>query len=87
MEDRIHDIKIEFALSPDGVIAEASSYGLRLPYHGICEDPHQRTPGLSGLRVTSAFVQQFAEHVGGANGCTHVFDLAIDVLRLFKFDH
>ena len=85
MEDRIHDIKIEFALSPDGVIAEASSYGLRLPYHGICEDPHQRTPKLNGLQVNAAFVQQFAEHVGAASGCTHLFDLSMDVLRLFTF--
>jgi hypothetical protein len=85
LEDRIHDIKIGFDLSGDGVISQAQSRGLRLPYHGICEDPHQRTPGLNGLRVTSAFVAQFAEHVGGASGCTHLFDLSIDVLRLFKF--
>jgi hypothetical protein len=87
MEDRIHDIKISFALSDDGVISQAESRGLRLPYHGICEDPQQRTPGLNGLRATPAFVAQFAEHVGGANGCTHLFDLSIDVLRLFKFSN
>lgn len=86
MEDRIHDIKINFDLSGDGVISQAESQGLRLPYHGLCEDPHQRTPGLNGLRVTPAFVAQFAEQVGGASGCTHLFDLSIDVLRLFKFN-
>lgn len=86
MEDRIHDIKIEFALSNTGVIANAQSRGLRLPYHGICEDPHQRTAGLNGVQVTAAFVQQFAEQVGGASGCTHLFDLSIDVLRLFQFN-
>ncbi len=86
MEDRIHDIKINFELSNEGVISQAQSRGLRLPYHGLCEDPHQRTPGLNGLHVTQAFVAQFAEQVGGANGCTHLFDLSIDVLRLFKFN-
>lgn len=86
MEDRIHDIKIEFALSNMGLISNAWSRGLRLPYHGICEDPHQRTAGLNGVQVTAAFVQQFAEQVGGASGCTHLFDLSIDVLRLFKFN-
>ncbi|MGH9752353.1 MAG: DUF2889 domain-containing protein [Blastocatellia bacterium] len=85
MEDRIHDIKINFDLSNAGVISNARSHGLRLPYHGICEDPHLRTPSLDGLKVTGAFVGQFAEHVGGAQGCTHLFDLSIDVLRLFRF--
>ncbi|MGH9852848.1 MAG: DUF2889 domain-containing protein [Blastocatellia bacterium] len=85
MEDRIHDIKIGFDLSSDGVISNAESRGLRLPYHGICEDAQLRTGGLNGLRVTAGFILQFADRVGGAQGCTHLFDLSIDVLRLFKF--
>jgi hypothetical protein len=86
MEDAIHDIRIGFDLSSDGVISNARSRGARLPYHGLCEDPHLRTPALGGLKVTGAFVAQFAEHVGGAQGCAHLFDLSIDVLRLFSFD-
>ena len=85
MEDSIHDIKIGFDLSSDGVVSNALSSGARLPYHGICEDPHLRTQALDGLKVTGAFVGQFAEHVGGAQGCAHLFDLSIDVLRLFRF--
>lgn len=85
MEDSIHDIRISFDLSPDGSISNARSCGLRLPYRGLCEDPHLRTPALNGLKVTGAFVQQFAGHVGGASGCAHLFDLSIDVLRLFNF--
>jgi Protein of unknown function (DUF2889) len=85
MEDSIHDIKIGFDLSSDGLVSNAWSSGARLPYHGICEDPQLRTRALNGLKVTGAFVGQFAEHVGGAQGCAHLFDLSIDVLRLFKF--
>jgi hypothetical protein len=85
MQDRIHDIKISFDLSREGVISNAQSRGLRLPYHGICEDAHLRTPGLNGLQVTAGFMAQFAQHVGGASGCTHLFDLSIDCLRLFEF--
>lgn len=84
MEDSIHDIRIGFDLSSDGVVSNARSRGARLPYHGICEDPHLRTPALNGLKITGAFIGQFAEHVGGAHGCTHLFDLSIDVLRLFR---
>jgi Protein of unknown function (DUF2889) len=85
MEDTIHDIRIGFDLSSDGVVSNAWSSGTRLPYHGVCEDPHLRTAALEGLKVTGGFVGQFAEHVGGAQGCAHLFDLSIDVLRLFRF--
>ncbi len=84
MEDTIHDIRIAFDLSGDGMVSNAQSRGLRLPYHGICEDAQTRTPGLNGLRVTSEFIRQFADRVGGAQGCTHLFDLSIDCLRLFR---
>ncbi|MGH9767708.1 MAG: DUF2889 domain-containing protein, partial [Blastocatellia bacterium] len=87
MEDSIHDIRIGFDLSSDGVVSNARSNGARLPYHGICEYPHLRTPALNGLKVTGAFIGQFAEHVGGAQGCTHLFDLSIDVLRLFRMNN
>ena len=83
MEDRIHDIAVSFEISRDGVISNAHSRGLRLPYYGLCEDPHQRTAGLNGQRVTADYVRQFADQLGGAAGCTHLFDLSIDVLRLF----
>jgi Protein of unknown function (DUF2889) len=85
MEDSIHDIKIDFDLSEDGVISNARSRGLRLPYHGICEDAQLRTPGLDGLRVSPSFISQFADRIGGTSGCTHLFDLSIDCLRLVKF--
>ncbi len=85
MDDRIHDIKISFDLSRTGLLSNAQSRALRVPYHGICENAQSRTPDLNGLQLTPAFVAQFAEHVGGASGCTHLFDLSIDCLRLFDF--
>ena len=84
MQDRIHDIQISFDIAPDGVLANAESRGERLPYYGICEGAQLRTPGLNGQRVTAAYVKQFAGQVGGASGCTHLFDLSMDCLRLFK---
>ncbi len=86
MEDVVHDIQVNFELAADGTISKAQSRGLRLPYHGVCEDAQQRTFGLNGLRVSAEYVRQFAAHVGGASGCTHLFDLSIDCLRLFRFD-
>jgi Protein of unknown function (DUF2889) len=85
MEDSVHDIRIAFDLSGDGVISNTKSCGARAPYHGACEDLRLRTQSLNGLRVTGAFVAQFAENVGGAQGCGRLFDLSVDCLRLFTF--
>src|SRR5262245_57736427 len=76
MNDRIHDIKIRFDLSGEGLVSNAESRGLRLPYHGICEDAQFRTPELNGMRVSAGFILQFANRVGGSQGCTHLFDLS-----------
>lgn len=85
MDDRVHDIRIAFDIDETGLVSNARSQGLRLPYHGICDDAHARTAGLNGLRVDGGYSLQFADRVGGANGCTHLFDLATDVMRLFSF--
>jgi hypothetical protein len=85
MQDTIHDIEVEFELSLDGTIRGARSRGLRLPYSGICEDAQLRTAGLDGRRVDSQFVSLLADTVGGSMGCTHLFDLSVDCLRLFDF--
>ncbi len=84
MQDRVHDIQIGFEVAADGALANAHSQGLRLPYYGLCESAQLRTPGLNGQRITGAYMKQFAEHIGGASGCTHLFDLSMDCLRLFK---
>ena len=84
MEDPLHDIAIGFRLGIDGTVSGAQSHAARVPYSGLCEDPHGRTASLDGLRLTAAFVGQLADHVGGAKGCTHLFDLSVDCLRLFR---
>jgi hypothetical protein len=85
MDDRVHDIRIAFDLEKTGMVSNARSEGRRLPYHGICEDAQLRTEGLNGLRMDGGHSLQLADRIGSANGCTHLFDLATDLLRLFKF--
>lgn len=84
MNDTVHDIAIMFDLACDGTISNAHSRGLRLPYHGICEDAQLRTERLNGMRLNDRYSLQFADRVGGAEGCAHLFDLSADLLRLFK---
>jgi hypothetical protein len=86
MQDSIHDIQVTFDIAADGRVNNASSRGLRLPYHGICEDAQLRTEKLNGLQLTSRFSREIGERVGGESGCTHLFDLTVDCLRLFRID-
>lgn len=83
MQDSIHDISVEFQMSQAGRLRNAQSRGLRLPYHGICEDAQLRTAMLNGIELTPRFSKQLGETVGGESGCTHLFDLTSDCLRLF----
>jgi hypothetical protein len=85
MNDTVHDIMIGFDLARDGMISNAHSRGLRLPYLGICEDAQGSTARLNGLRVSTEYVLRFSDRVGGSEGCAHLFDLSIDLLRLFRF--
>lgn len=83
MNDTVHDITIEFDLSVDGVISNARSTGLRLPYHGICEDAQLRTKRLNAMRVSDGFMY-LPDRIGGPEGCAHLLDLSADIARLFK---
>ena len=84
MNDTVHDITIEFDLTVDGIISNARSTGLRLPYHGICEDAQLRTVRLNGMRANDDSSIQFADRIGGSEGCAHLLDLSTDLARLFK---
>ncbi len=85
MEDTIHEIWVAFDIEPDGTIQAAQSEGIRLPFHGICEAPHQRAPGLNGQKLSVDFVRLIADQIGGASGCAHLFDLSVDGLRFFNW--
>jgi hypothetical protein len=84
MQDSIHDIAVHFTIGADGKVSDASSRGLRLPYHGLCEDAQLRTELLNGQELTPQFMKQVGETIGGSSGCTHLFDLTVDCLRLLK---
>lgn len=83
MEDPLHDILVGFRLGPEGTVSEAYSRAVRLPYSGLCEDAQGRMARLNGLQLTREFAAELAEHVGGTQGCAHLFDLSVDCLRLF----
>lgn len=85
MDDPFQQMQIAFDLAADGTICNATSQAGRLPYQGLCEVPQRRTAGLNGLRLSKKFARLIADQVGGSTGCSHLFDLATDCLRLFTW--
>lgn len=87
MEDTVHAIRVAFDIAADGIVQAAQSEGIRLPYHGLCEDPQRRMPGLVGQKLNQDFIRRIADQVGGSSGCAHLFDLSVDCLRFFNWHH
>ncbi len=85
MDDPFQQMQIDFDIETDGTITNAISQPGRLPYHGLCEEPHRRTARLNGLKPGKKFAGLIADRVGGSTGCSHLFDLATDCLRLFTW--
>jgi hypothetical protein len=85
MHDNLHDIAVKLWVSADGTISAAKSTALRLPYSGLCETPQARTSSLNGQHFAPDLIRLLAERLGGKAGCTHLFDLSADCLRLFAF--
>ncbi len=85
MTDSYQEMRVAFDLEADGTMNNATSRGVRLPFQGLCEAPQRRTVGLNGLTLNKEFSRLIADQVGGSTGCSHLFDLATDCLRLFTW--
>ncbi len=85
MDDPFQQMRIAFDIDAEGTIANATSRPGRLPFRGLCEEPHSRTAGLNGLKLGKDFTPPVADRIGGSTGCSHLFDLATDCLRLFTW--
>lgn len=85
MHDSFHDLDMALGLGHDGTVLAASNDWRRLAFMGICEGGQQGMPGLVGTRLDGAYARAVADHVGGRNGCSHLFDLTVDCLRFFDW--
>ena len=85
LDDRFQQMQIDFDIDAEGTITNATSRPGRLPFRGLCEEPHSRTGGLNGLKLGKNFTPPVVDQIGGSTGCRHLFDLATDCLRLFTW--
>ncbi|MCB1746335.1 MAG: DUF2889 domain-containing protein [Gammaproteobacteria bacterium] len=85
MRDSFHDLDVALGLGHDGTVLEAGNGWRRLAFMGICEGGQHGLPTLRGQRLDGAYARAVADHVGGRNGCSHLFDLTVDCLRFFDW--
>lgn len=85
MRDSFHDLDLALAISPDGTVQATANDWRRLAFNGICEGGQHGLPRLVGQRLDGTYARAVADHVGGRNGCSHLFDLTVDCLRFFDW--
>jgi hypothetical protein len=85
LSDDAHEFEIKIDVSPDGQKIEAfHSSSIRLPYPGICNLPFPRVSELIGAQIDLNFKNKVIDAVGGKEGCIHLTDLIIDLIRYHK---
>jgi hypothetical protein len=83
MHDDVHgfDLHYEVDLASDTIVA-ADSTTSRLPYRGLCDEPHARIRSMIGQPVDTLLRKRSQTLLGGELGCAQLFDLTGDVLKL-----
>jgi hypothetical protein len=86
LSDDVHEFKLRITVSSkDQNIKTIHSKCIRAPFHGICNIPFEGSSELMGVSVMAAdFKQRVVEAVGGSQGCVHLTDLVLGLVRYYQ---
>ncbi len=80
--DLNHSMRVELKIDLNrNVIQEADAEITKAPLQ-ICSYPLQKVKSLVGLKVERGINKRLAALVGGSEGCTHLYELALNAVRL-----
>ncbi len=86
MFDEVHGFEVSYDVDLDaGTILGAGSKTSRLPYMGICDEPQKKIASLVGHQVDEGLGKRIQTLLGGASGCSQLYDLTSDLLKLLTF--
>lgn len=86
MFDEVHGFEVRYEIDLDaGTIAGAESKTSRLPYMGVCDEPQRKVASLVGQPVDQGLRKRIQSLIGGSSGCTQIYDLTSDLLKLLSF--
>jgi hypothetical protein len=72
----IHDMLLRLVIDERFQILEAGARSTAVPFPGSCETAGDAYGRLVGLNLAKGFRRAVAERLGGAQGCTHLTELA-----------
>ncbi len=83
MHDNAHGFDVHYEIdAASGQIAAADSITSRLPYLGVCDEPQVKIGSMKGQAVEGALKRRIQTLLGGETGCTQLYDLTSDLLKL-----
>ena len=79
-----HDLRVELrARYPQGTVLSANARMDEVPYGDICRETGKLMDSLVGLEIRPGISKEIARMVGGAEGCTHLVDMVLDLSKAF----
>ncbi|BCV23048.1 DUF2889 domain-containing protein [Moorella sp. Hama-1] len=82
LNDTFHEIALTLEARPaDRAITGARAEFIRFPYDR-CRDTGDRLDNLIGVMIAPGVWRTVARAVGGKEGCTHLYELTMEALRV-----
>lgn len=82
LNDTFHEIALTLEVRPsDRIITGARAEFIRFPYDR-CRDTMARLDNLVGVTIAPGVWRTVAREVGGKDGCTHLYELTMEALRV-----
>lgn len=82
LNDSFHEIALTLEVRPsDRTITGARAEFIRFPYDR-CRDTMARLDNLVGVTIAPGVWRTVAREVGGKDGCTHLYELTMEALRV-----
>ena len=80
--DLNHSIRVEIKVRiSDRTIIEASAAMVKTPFQ-ICFETARFAENMKGLKIERGVTKKVANLLGRSSGCTHIYELAIEAVRL-----
>ncbi|MBM3327866.1 MAG: DUF2889 domain-containing protein [Calditrichaeota bacterium] len=80
--DLNHNMRVEIRVCiANRTVVAAEAQMVKAPF-GICDQTAAFARNLTGLRIERGVTRKVAEVMGRSSGCTHLYELAIEAVRL-----
>lgn len=80
--DLNHNMLVEIQVRiSDRIIVDSHAQIIKAPFK-ICQQTTTFARNLTGLKIERGVTRKIAEQMGRSSGCTHLYELAVEAVRL-----